>query len=138
MARLLQEGASHPCAGGAAIFGIVRKTMETISWDDFLKVELRVGRIVEAFVFQEARKPAYVLHVDFGEEIGIKKSSAQITALYQPQDLVGKLVVAVINFPRKQVGPLMSECLVTGFHNAHGQVALCVPDQSVPLGARLL
>lgn len=112
--------------------------METISFDDFLKVELRVGRIVSASVFKEARKPAYVLHVDFGAELGIKKSSAQITALYQPDELIGKLVVAVINFPRKQVGPLMSECLVTGFHNEKGEVALCVPDQPVPLGTRLL
>ena len=112
--------------------------METISFDDFLKVELRVGRIVSASVFKEARKPAYILHVDFGDELGIKKSSAQITVLYQPEELVGKLVVAVINFPSKQVGPLMSECLVTGFHNERGEVALCVPDQAVPLGTRLL
>ncbi|MCK9468604.1 MAG: tRNA-binding protein [Porticoccaceae bacterium] len=112
--------------------------MELISFDDFLKVELRVGRIVEASVFKEARKPAYVLHVDFGDELGIKKSSAQITALYEPEELVGKLVVAVINFPRKQVGPLMSECLVTGFHHERGEVTLCVPDHSVPLGTRLL
>jgi tRNA-binding protein len=112
--------------------------METISFDDFLKVELRVGRIVKAQVFAEARKPAYVLHVDFGEKLGIRKSSAQVTDLYQPEDLVGRLVVAVVNFPRKQVGPLMSECLVTGFHNQDGAVALCVPDQDVPLGTRLL
>jgi tRNA-binding protein len=112
--------------------------VETISFDDFLKIELRVGRIVNASVFKEARKPAYVLHVDFGEEIGIKKSSAQITELYQPEELVGKLVVAVVNFPSKQVGPLMSECLVTGFHNESGEVALCVPDREVPLGTRLL
>ena len=112
--------------------------METISFDDFLKVELRVGRIVAASVFKEARKPAYILHVDFGAELGVKKSSAQITALYQPEELVGKLVVAVVNFPSKQVGPLMSECLVTGFHNERGEVALCVPDQAVPLGTRLL
>src|SRR3546814_559841 len=112
--------------------------METISFDDFLKVELRVGRVVSASVFEQARKPAYVLHVDFGEGLGIKKSSAQITALYQPGDLVGKLVVAVVNFPHKQVGPLMSECLVTGFHNEQGEVALCVPDCSVPLGTKLL
>jgi len=112
--------------------------METISFDDFLKVELRVGRIVSASVFKEARKPAYVLQVDFGEEFGVRKSSAQITALYQPEELVGKLVVAVINFPHKQIGPLMSECLVTGFHNEQGEVALCVPDQPVPLGTRLL
>lgn len=112
--------------------------METISFDDFLKVELRVGRIVAASVFKEARKPAYILQVDFGEELGIKKSSAQITTLYRPDELVGRLVVAVVNFPRKQVGPLMSECLVTGFHNEQGEVALCVPDKPVPLGTRLL
>ncbi len=112
--------------------------METISWDDFAKVELRVGRIIVARVFAEARKPAYVLEVDFGPEIGVKKSSAQLTNLYQPEELVGRLVVAVINFPKKQIGPLMSECLVTGFHNEKGEVTLCVPDQSVPLGAKLL
>ena len=112
--------------------------MNEISFDDFLKVELRVGRILQAEVFAEARKPAYKLQVDFGPEIGIRKSSAQITQLYQPQALVGKLVVAVINFPKKQIGPLMSECLVTGFHDANGAVALCVPDKNVPLGTRLL
>jgi len=112
--------------------------MQTIAWDDFMKVELRVGRIVEASVFQEARKPAYVLQVDFGPEIGIKKSSAQITALYTPAELIGKQVVAVVNFPKKQIGPLMSECLVTGFHNEKGEVALCVPDKPVPLGTKLL
>lgn len=112
--------------------------MNTISIDDFLKVELRVGRIVSAEVFPEARKPAYILHVNFGEELGMRKSSAQITALYKPDELVGRLVVAVINFPKKQIGPLMSECLVTGFHNEHGEVALCVPDRPVPLGTKLL
>ena len=112
--------------------------MEEISWNDFMKVELRVGRIVTAEVFKEARKPAYKLQVDFGPELGIRKSSAQITALYQPEALVGRLVVAVVNFPKKQIGPLMSECLVTGFHNADGDVALCVPDKEVPLGTRLL
>lgn len=112
--------------------------MNTISFHDFLKVELRVGRIVSASVFKEARQPAYVLQVDFGEEIGIKKSSAQITALYQPEELVGKLVLGVVNFPAKQIGPLMSECLITGFHTENGGVALCVPDQTVPLGTRLL
>ena len=112
--------------------------MNEISFVDFLKVALRVGRILQAEVFAEARKPAYKLQVDFGPEIGIRKSSAQITQLYQPQALVGKLVVAVINFPKKQIGPLMSECLVTGFHNADGHVALCVPDGEVPLGTRLL
>ncbi|WP_133479993.1 tRNA-binding protein [Cognatilysobacter segetis] len=112
--------------------------MDTISFDDFLKVELRVGRIVSATVFEKARKPAYILHVDFGEALGTRKSSAQITALYRPEDLVGRLVLAVVNFPPKQVGPLMSECLVTGFHNERGEVALCVPDAPVPLGTRLL
>lgn len=112
--------------------------METISWDDFIKVELRVGRVVSAKPFPEARKPAYVLHVDFGEEFGVKKSSARITHLYQPEQLVGKLVVAVVNFPSKQIGPLRSECLITGFYNEQGEVALCVPDKPVPLGAKLL
>jgi tRNA-binding protein len=112
--------------------------MQTISWDEFEKVELRVGRVLSAKVFQEARTPAYVLQVDFGEEIGIRKSSARITHLYRPEDLVGKLVVAVVNFPKKQIGPLMSECLVTGFHTADGEVALCVPDRPVPLGSKLL
>lgn len=112
--------------------------METIEWSDFIKVELRVGRIVSAEIFAEARKPAYILHVDFGSEIGIKKSSAQITELYKPEELPGKLVVAVVNFPKKQIGPFMSECLVTGFHNDQGHVALCVPDKELPLGARLL
>ncbi len=112
--------------------------MQSISWDDFTKVELCVGRVVSAAVFPEARKPAYVLQVDFGPEIGLRKSSAQITHLYTPEELVGKQVVAVVNFPKKQIGPLMSECLVTGFHNENGEVALCVPDKPVPLGTKLL
>ena len=112
--------------------------MDTIGFDDFLKVELRVGRVVAAEVFKEARKPAYILQMDFGPELGLRKSSAQITDLYQPADLVGKLVVAVVNFPKKQIGPIQSECLVTGFHRADGAVALCVPDHDVPLGTRLL
>ena len=112
--------------------------MQPIDWNDFLKVELRVGRVLSARTFAEARKPAYVLEVDFGEEIGVRKSSAQVTALYAADDLVGRLVVAVVNFPKKQIGPLMSECLVTGFHDAQGRVALCAPDQEVPLGSKLL
>lgn len=111
-------------------------TMEHITWNDFAKVDLRVGKIVEVKEFKEARKPAYILHVDFGEEIGILKSSAQITDLYAMDQLVGKLVVGVVNFPPKQIGPIMSECLVTGFHSSQG-VALCVPDREVPLGAKL-
>ena len=109
-----------------------------ISWEDFSRIEIRVGRVVSAAPFPEARKPAYILLVDFGPEIGVRKSSAQITDLYRPEDLPGKLVVAVLNFPRKQIGPFMSECLVTGFHNEKGQVALCVPDLPVPLGTRLM
>ena len=112
--------------------------MSEITFDEFLNVDLRVGKIVSADEFPEARNPAYILHVDFGEEIGIKKSSAQITELYGRDELVGKLVVAVVNFPAKQIGPIRSECLVTGFHDSDGNVALCVPDKSVPLGSKLL
>jgi tRNA-binding protein len=112
--------------------------MTTITWDDFTKVELRVGRILSAEPFPQARKPAYILHVDFGPEIGVKKSSAQITHVYSHEELVGRLVVGVVNFPPKQIGPIRSECLVTGFHNERGEVVLCVPDKDVPLGAKLL
>jgi tRNA-binding protein len=115
-----------------------RRLMQTIGFDDFLKVELRVGRVLSAEPFAQARKPAYVLQVDFGPEIGVRKSSAQVTVHYRPDDLVGRLVVAVVNFPDKQIGPLMSQCLVTGFHDADGAVALCVPDRDVPLGTKLL
>ncbi|NVN11336.1 tRNA-binding protein [Nguyenibacter vanlangensis] len=110
---------------------------DEISWADFAKVELRVGRIVKAEAFPAARKPAYILHVDFGPEIGVRKSSAQITRLYTPETLAGRLVVGVVNFPPKQIGPVRSECLVTGFHNEDGDVVLCVPDGAVPLGTKL-
>lgn len=109
-----------------------------IGWDDFVKVELRVGRVLSAEPFAAARKPAYVLQVDFGAGIGVRKCSAQITALYRPGDLVGRLVVGVVNFPPRQIGPLMSQCLVTGFHDGNGDVVLCVPDREVPLGTKLL
>jgi len=112
--------------------------VQNISWDDFTKVELRVGRIVSAAPFPEARKPAYILQVDFGSELGVKKSSTQITHLYKPDELKGKLIVAVVNFPTKQIGPVQSECLVTGFPNENGEVALCVPDRPVPLGTKLM
>lgn len=112
--------------------------MKEIAWTDFENVELRVGRVVSAEPFLEARNPAYILHVDFGNSLGIRKSSAQITDLYALEELVGKLVVAVVNFPKKQIGPIMSECLITGFHDADGHVALCVPDREVPLGSKLL
>ena len=112
--------------------------MQQIDWEDFMKVELRVGRVLSAEPFPQARKPAYILQVDFGPELGVRKASAQITALYTAERLVGRLVVAVVNFPKKQIGPLMSECLVTGFHDAQGRVTLCMPEHEVPLGTRLL
>ena len=111
--------------------------MKTISWNDFEKVELRTGTIVEVLDFPEARKPAYKLRVDFGPDIGLKKSSAQITDLYSKEDLLGKRILAVVNFPPKQIGPALSECLVTGFYRPDGAVVLAVPDQDVPDGAKL-
>lgn len=110
----------------------------TIGWDDFMRVDLRVGRVVAAETFAAARRPAYVLHVDFGPDVGVRKSSAQITAHYTPEALIGRLVVGVVNFPPKQIGPLMSECLITGFHDADGAVRLCVPDGDIAPGTRLL
>ena len=111
--------------------------METIDWDDFIRVDLRVGTVMSAEVFAEARKPAYILHVDFGEDLGILKSSAQITHLYQPDSLVGRQVVAVVNFPPKQIGPMQSQCLVTGFPQDDGSVVLIAPDTPVKNGTRL-
>ena len=111
--------------------------MDEIQWNDFQKVELRVGTIVQVEDFPEARNPAYKLLVDFGDEIGTKKSSAQITDLYDKEQLIGKQVMAVVNFPAKQIGPIMSECLVTGFHREDGKVVLAVPDTEVVNGARL-
>jgi tRNA-binding protein len=108
-----------------------------LSWEEFARVDLRVGRVISAEVFERARKPAYILQVDFGPEIGTKKTSAQLTVRYTPQDLIGRLVVGVVNFPKKQIGPLMSECLVTGFPDGQGGVILCQPAQEVPLGSRL-
>ncbi|MCB1670162.1 MAG: tRNA-binding protein [Gammaproteobacteria bacterium] len=108
-----------------------------INWDDFQKVELRVGTIVEVQEFPEALKPAYRLRIDFGEEVGVKKSSAQITDLYSKDELLGKQIVAVVNFPARQIGPFMSECLVTGFHRQDGAVVLATPDLEIENGARL-
>lgn len=112
--------------------------METIAWDDFMKVGLHVGTIIEAEVFKEAKKPAYKLRIDFGGEIGIRKSSAQITQNYKPEELVGKQVLAVVNFPVKQIGPFMSECLTTGVADLNGHITLLSPDHKVPNGARLI
>lgn len=111
--------------------------MQKISWNDFSQVELRVGKIIEVNDFPEAHRPAYQLRIDFGDKIGVRKSSAQITAHYEKADLIGRLVVAVVNLPPKQIGSMMSECLVTGFHGVDHAVHLCVPDGDVPLGAKL-
>ncbi|WP_405235453.1 tRNA-binding protein [Lentisalinibacter orientalis] len=111
--------------------------MKAISWQDFEQVELRVGTVTRAEPFPEARKPAYKLTVDFGAEVGVRRSSAQITDLYEPDELVGRQVLAVTNFPPKQIGPFMSECLVTGFVQADGSVVLAVPDRPVADGSRL-
>ena len=112
--------------------------MEQIEWSDFERVELRAGTIVSAEAFPEARNPAYKLLVDFGPDIGRKKSSAQITDLYTVEELVGRQVLAVINFPPKQVGPFMSECLVTGFRRDDGHIVLASVERPVPDGARLI
>lgn len=110
--------------------------MNTVSWSDFEKIELRVGTIIRVEEFPEAKKPAYILHVDLGEQLGIKKSSAQI-AHYDKNVLLGKQVICVTNFPEKQIGPVMSQILVTGFKNADGDVILSTVDSPVPNGEKL-
>lgn len=110
--------------------------MDPITWQDFERVDLRAGTIVKVEPFPEARRPAYKLWVDFGP-LGVRKSSAQITRLYTPEELVGTQVLAVVNFPKKQVGPFMSECLVTGFVLEDGEVVLSRPERPVPDGTRL-
>ncbi len=110
---------------------------DTITFDDFLKVDVRVGRIVQAEPFPEARKPAIKLWVDFGGDLGVKKSSAQITRHYTPERLVGRQVLAVVNFPPRQIGKVMSEVLVLGVPDEDGEVVLIGPGHEVPLGGRL-
>ena len=111
--------------------------MRPITWDEFAAVELRVGTVIAVDEFPEARKPAYKVSVDFGEEIGVRRTSAQVTALYRPDQLIGRQVVGVVNFPPRQIGPMMSEFLLTGFYREDGSVVLAIPERAVPNGARL-
>lgn len=111
--------------------------MKEISWDEFEAVELRVGTIIEAEDFPEARKPAYKIKADFGGEIGIRKSSAQVTALYTKEELIGRQIIGVVNFPAKQIGPVRSDFLLTGFYRDKDTVVLAVPEREVPNGAKL-
>lgn len=112
--------------------------METISYQDFEKVELRVGKITAVEDFPEARKPAYKLTIDFGPEIGMKKSSAQITELYKKDEMMGRLVVCVVNFAPKQIGPFLSECLTCGAKDENGHVALLTfAERNIPLGSKI-
>lgn len=111
--------------------------MQEITWQQFEAVELRVGKIIEVEDFPEARKPAWKLVVDFGVEIGTRKSSAQIKTLYTREDLLGRQVVGVVNFPPKQIGPTISECLICGFYQEDGAVILAIPEREAPLGAKL-
>jgi tRNA-binding protein len=111
---------------------------EAISFDDFLKVDIRTGTIVEARPFPEARKPAIIMLIDFGPELGIKKSSAQITVHYTPEQLIGRQVMAVVNFPPRQIGPLKSEVLTLGFEDESGATVLAAIDKPVPNGRKLM
>lgn len=111
--------------------------MNTIDWSDFERVELRVGTVIDVQPFPEARKPAWKVWVDFGPELGVRKSSAQITRHYAREDLLGRQVVGVVNFPPRQIGPFRSEFLLTGFVDADGGVVIAVPERPVPNGARL-
>jgi tRNA-binding protein len=111
--------------------------MSDLNWEEFERVELRVGTVIDAEIFNEAIKPAIKMQIDFGEDIGIKKSSAQITNHYNPQKLIGMQVTAVVNFPKKQIGPFISECLVTGFTQPDGSIILAIPEKKAVNGSRL-
>ncbi|WP_299958193.1 tRNA-binding protein [uncultured Roseobacter sp.] len=111
--------------------------MDNISFDDFLKVDIRCGTVLRAEVFPEARKPAIKMWIDFGDEIGERKTSAQVTVHYEPEALVGKQVLAVVNFPPRQIGPFMSEVLVLGLPDETGEIVLITPDSEVPQGGRM-
>ncbi|MEM6623221.1 MAG: tRNA-binding protein [Pseudomonadota bacterium] len=110
---------------------------DQITFDDFMKVDIRLGTVTDAQPFPEARKPAIKLWIDFGDEIGVKKTSAQITEHYTVDSLIGKRVMAVVNFPPRQIGPFMSEVLTLGVHDADGYVTLLAPDHKAPNGARM-
>lgn len=110
----------------------------SISWQDFEKLQIRVGTVVKALDLPKARKPAYILHIDFGKEVGIKKSSTRITDMYKKEDLIGTQIMAVTNFSAKKIGSIEFECLVVGFYNKDDKVILAVPDKPVHNGARLV
>lgn len=111
---------------------------DTIDFGDFLKVDIRIGTVVKAEPFEKARKPSLILHIDFGPGVGVRKTSAQIATLYAPDELLGRQLAAVVNFPPRQIGPLMSDVLTLGFADKEGRVTLFSPDKPVPNGARLL
>lgn len=111
---------------------------DEISWADFEKVDIRMGTVIEAEAFPEARKPAFKLKIDFGDDIGIKKSSAQITVHYNPEDLIGRQIMAVVNFPPRQIGPFMSQVLTLGFADTNGDIVLAGIEKAVPNGERLM
>jgi len=112
--------------------------MEEISWNDFEKVDMRVGTILNVVDFPKARKPAYQLTIDFGDELGIKQSSAQITVHYSKEELLGKQIVAIVNFPKKQIANFFSECLITGFADDNGDIILTTVEKKVPNGSKLM